>query len=306
MDAYEVGLYKDTAKSLGFNATAAVDIRKNLGYARGFAQKIGLTATLPRGDLSSTGYCLGNVTAGRYLVYLPSGGAATVDLTASPGKLSVEWFSPARGVAKKGHSIDGGAPRSSRHPFLVMPYCIFSPADISRSFSAYLLLRGITGSRAVYKKASIVAQNSSMRSERHPRLGLISPYTGGNLGDAAIIESARKQLLGRFGDAEIILLVLDPASVREIHRSNVFNLSALPREFYFTPREALTGNSGAGPSPSPDDAKSLRHRVRTGLKGICRCIPFALPVARSIRGGFQGLDCRSPAHSRCATSGTKS
>ena len=128
-----------------------------------------------------------------------------------------------------------------------------------------------------------------MRSERHPRLGLISPYTGGNLGDAAIIESARKQLLGRFGDAEIILLVLDPASVREIHGSNVFNLSALPREFYFTPGEALTGNSGAGPSPSPDDAKSLRHRVRTGLKGICRCIPLALPVARSIRGGFQGF-----------------
>ena len=117
MDAYEVGLYKDVAKSLGFNATAAVDIRKNLGYARGFAQKIGLTATLPRGDLSSTGYCLGNVTAGRYLVYLPSGGAATVDLTASPGKLSVEWFSPARGVAKKGHSIDGGAPRSFTSPF---------------------------------------------------------------------------------------------------------------------------------------------------------------------------------------------
>ena len=117
MDAYETGLYKDAAKSLGFNATAAVDIRKNLGYARGFAQKIGLTATLPRGDLSSTGYCLGNVTAGRYLVYLPSGGAATVDLTASPGKLSVEWFSPARGVAKKGQSIDGGAPRSFTSPF---------------------------------------------------------------------------------------------------------------------------------------------------------------------------------------------
>jgi len=112
---------------------------------------------------------------------------------------------------------------------------------------------------------------------------LISPYTGGNLGDAAIIESARKQLLDRFGDAEFILLVLDPVSVREIHGVDTFQLSALRRDFYFTPRSAESSTS------QEDSTGFLRYRVRAALKRIGGRIPFALPVYRRLRGGLQEI-----------------
>ena len=123
-----------------------------------------------------------------------------------------------------------------------------------------------------------------------PRLGLISPYTGSNLGDAAIIESARRQLLDRFENAELTLLVLDPASVSEIHGLNAFPLAALQREFYFTPWEMSTGIDGAEAFSSQSGARSFRQHIRAGLKRICGHIPFALPVARRIRGGFQKFE----------------
>lgn len=111
---------------------------------------------------------------------------------------------------------------------------------------------------------------------------MVSPYTGCNLGDAAIIESARKQLLGRFGDAEFILLVLDPANVREIHGVDAFELSASWRKFSSTP-------PGAESSSFQDGTGSSRHRVRVVLKRIGGRVPFALPVYRRLRGGLQQI-----------------
>jgi polysaccharide pyruvyl transferase WcaK-like protein len=127
-----------------------------------------------------------------------------------------------------------------------------------------------------------LSQNISSRQTWHPRVGLLSPYTGGNLGDAAIIESARKQLLGRFGGAEFILLVLDPANVRKIHGLEAFQLSALPLKFYFKPSGAESSSFQGGREP-------LRQRMRAGLKRVGGHIPFALPVYRRVRDGLQQI-----------------
>lgn len=121
------------------------------------------------------------------------------------------------------------------------------------------------------------------------RFGLISPYTGGNLGDAAIIESARRQLIDRFGNAELILLVLDPLTVGELHGLNTFPLSGLRRDFYFTPVEALGGDESEGHPLSRSGMQPLKHRLRAGLKRIGGSIPLALPVAGRIRDGFRKL-----------------
>jgi hypothetical protein len=63
--------------------------------------------------LSSTGYCLAQVppVGAEYLVYAPSGGTFTVDLSAMPKsrRLSVEWFNPATGVAIAGDPVTAGA-----------------------------------------------------------------------------------------------------------------------------------------------------------------------------------------------------
>jgi hypothetical protein len=66
---------------------------------------------VPRGGLSSTGYCLAS-TAGpnaEYLIYTPNGGQFTVDLSETAIELLVEWFNPEGGAVSTGSSILGGS-----------------------------------------------------------------------------------------------------------------------------------------------------------------------------------------------------
>jgi len=88
-------------------------LRKNLGYARQFARRVDLASMQPRPELSSSKYCLAGVgpDAGEYLVYLPDGGEVSVDLSASSGRLAVEWFDPDRGSTVRTESVSGGGRR---------------------------------------------------------------------------------------------------------------------------------------------------------------------------------------------------
>jgi len=83
------------------------DLRVNLGYARRLAERLGLNAATPRPELASTGYCLAQDRA--YLVYLPDGGTVTVNLSAMPGRLAVEWLNPATGETVDTDPVEGGA-----------------------------------------------------------------------------------------------------------------------------------------------------------------------------------------------------
>lgn len=107
-----------TGRGMPFSHPEAQDIRNNLGYVRNYVSRMNLTAMTPQPSLCSTGYCLANAAAvgGEYLVYLPSGGSVTVDLSASSGQLQVEWFNPASGVVAGTGSVTGGASRSLTAP----------------------------------------------------------------------------------------------------------------------------------------------------------------------------------------------
>lgn len=96
-----------------------VSLRQNLGYIRNYANRINLVAMTPRGDLASSGYALANPVAsgGEYLVYLPNGGSVTVNLSTTPGTLTVEWFNPSTGATIAGGTIAGGASRTLTAPF---------------------------------------------------------------------------------------------------------------------------------------------------------------------------------------------
>jgi hypothetical protein len=100
------------------NRAAWPSLRQNLGYAAEYAHRINLAAMTPQPALASTGYSLAHaaVQAAEYLVYLPTGGEVTVDLSATPGELQVEWFNPESGVATAGSPITGGASRSFTAP----------------------------------------------------------------------------------------------------------------------------------------------------------------------------------------------
>jgi hypothetical protein len=90
------------------------NFRRNLGYMLNYSRKPNLAKMMPRGSLSSTGYCLAQTaaTGAEYLVYAPAGGAFTVDLSAMPKtrSLTVEWFNPSTGAASKATPVPAGSP----------------------------------------------------------------------------------------------------------------------------------------------------------------------------------------------------
>jgi hypothetical protein len=67
-------------------------IRRNLGHARGYVNKMDLRATTPRPELASTRYALANAGT-EYLVYQPAQGRFSVNLPS--GRYRYEWFNPA-------------------------------------------------------------------------------------------------------------------------------------------------------------------------------------------------------------------
>ncbi len=93
-------------------------IRENLGHTLRMADGLDLAAMTPRNELSSTGYCLAQAAPrGAYVVYLPDGGRASVDLAATPGPLRGEWLNPADGKTQAGEPVAGGARRQFTSPF---------------------------------------------------------------------------------------------------------------------------------------------------------------------------------------------
>src|SRR6266850_5482222 len=96
------------------------NFRDNLGYILRYSRKLNLAGVTPHSSLCSTGYCLAQTpSAGaEYLIYAPSGGSFTVNLSAMSGsrKLSVEWFNPSTGVAIPGDPIPGGSSSQTFSP----------------------------------------------------------------------------------------------------------------------------------------------------------------------------------------------
>jgi hypothetical protein len=91
-------------------------IRTSLGHTLALAQRVPLTKMQPRGDLASSGYCLAN-PGSEYLIYVPGGGAVTVNLTDAEGVLAVEWFNTEIGLYLAGPLIEGNASKAFMSPF---------------------------------------------------------------------------------------------------------------------------------------------------------------------------------------------
>ncbi|MBZ5594262.1 MAG: DUF6298 domain-containing protein [Acidobacteriia bacterium] len=89
------------------------NFRDNLGYILKYSRRLNLASVAPRGTVCSTGYCLVQTPAAgaEYLVYAPSGGSFTVNLSAMPAsrELAVEWFNPSTGATIPGNTISAGS-----------------------------------------------------------------------------------------------------------------------------------------------------------------------------------------------------
>ena len=91
-------------------------IRRNLGHALRLARRLDLAAMAPQDKLASTAYCLAD-PGKSYVVYIPTGGKATVTLPDTAARFNVEWFAPATGETLAHKPVTGGADREFTAPF---------------------------------------------------------------------------------------------------------------------------------------------------------------------------------------------
>jgi len=120
------------------------------------------------------------------------------------------------------------------------------------------------------------------------RIGLVSPYSGSNMGDAAIIEAARELVSRSIPGVEFLAIVIDVERVSRLHGMQAFPLTSVPRPFYFSPSQPLTTRKEqAGPEWAITKPRHLHTWARSLLKKVARPVPYALPIARSLRSIFR-------------------
>jgi hypothetical protein len=83
-----------------------------------FSQEVDFWKTVPSDNLvtSGTAYCLANIGQ-EYVVYLPDGGAVTIDLSDAAVTLIVDWYDPKEGTYYDERSVTGGGNESFTPPF---------------------------------------------------------------------------------------------------------------------------------------------------------------------------------------------
>jgi uncharacterized protein YjdB len=116
MDGYDGAAIGVGASDYNVSNPVWEAIRKNLGWARSYANRINMASAVPRGDLASTGYALA-VVGTEYLVFQPSGGSVSVNLAGVSGARTVEWFNPSNGQTVIGTSVNGGGWVTISAPF---------------------------------------------------------------------------------------------------------------------------------------------------------------------------------------------
>lgn len=95
------------------------NVRDTMGFIRDYANQMNLAAMTPQGKLSTTGHVLANTNATHpeFLIYTPSGGNFTVNLSGSNGPFAIEWMNPSTGAKIAGTEISGGATKTFISPF---------------------------------------------------------------------------------------------------------------------------------------------------------------------------------------------
>lgn len=92
-------------------------IRRAIGFTRYYANRMGLVSMTPSADVASTGYCLANPER-EFLVFLPEGDYAIIDLSRVKGNLRAEWMHPVEGTIVPGGTALGGKSLRFDVPFV--------------------------------------------------------------------------------------------------------------------------------------------------------------------------------------------
>lgn len=95
-----------------------VSVRANLGYVRALSTRLDLTTMRPHPELASSSYVLANPgpQSAQYVVYLGGLRSVDIDLTNSPGTLTVKWLDISSGHLLEGTPVTGGQRVQLRSP----------------------------------------------------------------------------------------------------------------------------------------------------------------------------------------------
>jgi polysaccharide pyruvyl transferase WcaK-like protein len=99
------------------------------------------------------------------------------------------------------------------------------------------------------------------------RLALLTPYTGGNLGDGAIQDAVIARIAERLPKAQICLIALNPDVVSKLHKVPVFPITAFEVESYCVEEQQKNETGSQAYSGSSDYLAKIRARFDMGYFG---------------------------------------
>jgi polysaccharide pyruvyl transferase WcaK-like protein len=126
-----------------------------------------------------------------------------------------------------------------------------------------------------------------------PRVALLTPYTGGNLGDAAIQDAMIANLRRRMPDVQFLGITLDCDNFLKQHGVGAFPL--LAASFSYRSRRNSTGKNGAEPSAIGSDYP-VRPKRANPIGRALRFVPGLVPFLTRVRASAAAI-CQEIFHS---------
>jgi polysaccharide pyruvyl transferase WcaK-like protein len=122
-------------------------------------------------------------------------------------------------------------------------------------------------------------------SGRIRRIGLISPYSGGNLGNAAIMSAMITNIKARIADAEILGFTLNPDDTRRRHGIQSFPLAGVSRRHYSLMSSASSETQNRQASQPSRITRWLKQAPILGsfFRAVRNCGMEALHIAAAAR-----------------------
>jgi polysaccharide pyruvyl transferase WcaK-like protein len=113
----------------------------------------------------------------------------------------------------------------------------------------------------------VLCHKNTMKKSKSLRIALLSPYTGGNLGDAAIQEAVIDNIRKRYQNVVIYMITLCPELTTKLHGVPSFPITPFAISHY-APVSSVVKTYNNIEDPSALDNQSLFNRIKKNIKNI--------------------------------------
>ena len=168
------------------NVGVSEGLHAAIGQSLTYSQFLNLSAMTPSNTVCSSGYCLVNPGA-EYLIYMPSGGQISVDLSGTSQKFLANWFNPATGETVSGNSISGGGQVTLTSPFrreTVLHLLAHAQAPSNASIAS--TTSGTSEGSTLLASQSLTVSSTSNNSKTTVSTPTITPNGGAFVGSVSV------------------------------------------------------------------------------------------------------------------------